>query len=385
MGKRHHETIGSKAASRHLLVLTIVLAFGLILCRVPECPAAQEPPAQVIESAGPSFQMNIQGERRPISVGDTLVGGDIIECEPGGSVTLRLSDGSTVAISEGSRVALNRLLPQEKTRFSLSVFFGRLAMKIKRLRGDDMVLTPTLVAGVRGTEFVVSVADDGASVLSVTEGQVGIVTEKEGQQVRKVDLAAGQEVQVDETGAVLIARPVQIETLEEWQAFRRQRLTRMKENLPGIVDKLETEVDTNLENLKKLEAQPLDRAKVLEKLAERLEKLKPGQRRQRAQLIIKTHMEMGNVDSLVQQFRLRKMRIESAFVQSERLKTTVLPLIAEPTGSDYQAVDRGLSKLLKRKKEVQTEMVLIAQKFDQGLGPVSEFIKKLKEQQLKNK
>ncbi len=369
-------TVSRSNMSRLFICLFLLLALSIFVA--PHEASAEKPTAKAARVKGPVDIILPDGKRIPLSRGGRVEPGQTIACGPDSHLVLMVSDGSRFELFENTRIEVNNLLPQEKSRFSLSLFFGRVAAKIKKLKGDDVVITPTMVAGVRGTDFTVSVADDGASVLSVNEGQVNVSTDKQGEKSDEINVDPGFEVQVDQAGVVLKARPIKLESIEAWQAFRRQRLERLKDTLPEKVDQLEKGIDTNLAELDKLVAMPKDRARILETLDKKLEALGPQDAAQRAKLTIQTYMEAANTIALPQRFRMQRMRLKTVFAQSERLKDA-LHIFAEPLGADYKAVDRGLARILSRKKAVQAREMQIAQQFDAAMISIQPILEKFKE------
>jgi hypothetical protein len=359
----------------HLMVL---LAVWFVFAQCGLVSAAPITSALAVKVQGEVNIIMPDGQKVPVAEGAVVSAGQVVDCGPESRLLLEIGDGSQIEILEGTRIEVNNLLPQEESKFSLSLFFGRIAAKLKRIVSADIVITPTMVAGVRGTDFLVTVADDGASVLSVSSGQVQVSSDSEGVKSPVIDIKPGEEIQVDELGAVLTAHPVKLDTLEAYQAFRKQRLLKLKESLPAVVDQLEQGVDKNLGRLEQIKAMPYDRAEILKKLDADIEALRPDQAAERAKLTIKAYMQASDVLSLVRDFRIQRMRLRTVFAQSERLKE-VLPLIAEPLGADYKAADQGLARILTRQKEVREKEQLIAQQFEAVVTPIQPIIEKFKQ------
>lgn len=362
-------------------VLLIPLFMTLMISASAEDLQAAAPmKATVVKVDGQVEMVLKNGKRQQLKTGDQLLAHHVIESAKGGAATLQLDDGSTVEIFEATRIEINDLLPEEESKFSVSLFFGRISAKLKRLRGDDVVITPTMVAGVRGTEFYASVAEDGASVITVKEGQVAVSTDKAWDETEDVTVKAGQEVEADKAGVTLTPRPITLDSLEAWTKYRQQRLNAIKADLPQIIAEMEKDVDPNLEILDKIKALPQDRTKVLSKLDERLKELGPADIAEKAKLTIQTHMEASNVLSLVKRFRKQRMRLKSTFVQSERLKS-LLPNFEKELGPEYKSVDEGLKRILAREKEVESKADKIAADFNAAVEPAQPLLDKFKKPQ----
>ena len=89
------------------------------------------------------------------------------------SATVMFTTGSLLQLNENSTIFLNDYVFDKKAE-SISVCFGKIKMKVKKLEKDErmQIYTPTAVAGVRGTEFEVGVASDGSSKVIVQDGAV---------------------------------------------------------------------------------------------------------------------------------------------------------------------------------------------------------------------
>lgn len=358
------------------LITVILLAFGLLsLWSFPERSWAAALTAIVDSVDGQVELVFKDGRRIALKKGDKLEPNHVIESAPGGHAVLRLEDGSKFEVFQATRIEVNQLLPEEQSKFSLSLFFGRVVAKLEKLRGDDVAITPTMVAGVRGTAFSIGVAEDGATVLSVEAGQVAVSTDQAGEKTSQLDLAPGQEVLADKPGVTLTPQPVSAGTMEDWQAFRKKRMEGLKTNLPELIAKLEQGLDPRLASLDKIKALPQDRAAVLKKLDEKMASLGPTDIAEKAKLTIQTHMEAANTLGLIQRFRLERMRLNNTFVQAERLKS-LLPSFAEQLGPQYKSVDEGVKRILARQQEVQAKETAITKEFLDNMAPAQPLLNK---------
>ena len=366
---------------RNTLSRIVLPVLTVMVCLIALAPGLVRAEAvQSVEALKVTGQAEIilpDDTRKPLEQGDVILAGQSLETMPGASVVLKLPDDSTIEVFESSRVEINSILPKEKSKFSLSLFFGRITTAIKKLRGDDIVVTPTMVAGVRGTDFQVSVAEDGATVLNVEDGQVDVFTDKEGVKTSQVKVQPGQEVEAAQPGQILAARPATLDKIPAYQAFLKLRFDKMKEDLPGTVERIEQGIDRNLAAIDGLAAVPRDRAEVLKRLNEKLDEIPPENKAERARLTIQAYMETSKIYGAVQQFRIQRMRVETALIQSERLKD-VLPTVAKPTSPEFIMSDKGLSRILGRKKEIRAQITLAAKQIDESLAPLRPFLDKFK-------
>ena len=93
-----------------------------------------------------------------------LCAGDLLETLRGSKATLVYKDGTLMRIKERTLVEVQPL--------SIKVFKGKTWYKFTKRGTEFKIETPTLVAGIRGTEFEIAVGSRKRTSLSVTEGAV---------------------------------------------------------------------------------------------------------------------------------------------------------------------------------------------------------------------
>ncbi len=93
-------------------------------------------------------------------------------------VVLLLKDGSKVTLQNLCVFDISKLFENDKKKQSVfKVYYGKVNAQInKLLRNDDQfdIMTPTAVAGVRGTEFAVSVGRNLKTKVAVFKGEVAV-------------------------------------------------------------------------------------------------------------------------------------------------------------------------------------------------------------------
>ena len=120
-----------------------------------------------------------QNVNRPARNGDRLTNvGDQIITNGNSTATLTIDTGvGVVNVFENTLVRINALqITSDDGRVtSLQVPQGKVRLQIRKFTNVSSLFnlqTPAVVAGVRGTEYVVNVKDDGRTVLSTFEGAV---------------------------------------------------------------------------------------------------------------------------------------------------------------------------------------------------------------------
>ncbi len=119
----------------------------------------------------------------PAYTNQVLVAGDKMRTGVKSRATLRLSDGTTMAV--GAEASFE--VPQEKKGVTLNPLKGLFYFFHRDNPGDFELRSRTAAAAVRGTEFHLEVDGDNAWLLSVLDGNVLVQTER-----GELDLKTGQ-------------------------------------------------------------------------------------------------------------------------------------------------------------------------------------------------
>ena len=133
------------------------------------CAAAGDAPmrATLVEGA-------VTVNAAPLAEGDPLHEGDTIQTGPGARLEISMTAGSVLRLGESSKMTLGSAVPGKA--FSTRLFLGNLWAKVHKLVGGETfhVETENAVAGVRGTEFRVEVAQGQDDLVRVYEGAVEV-------------------------------------------------------------------------------------------------------------------------------------------------------------------------------------------------------------------
>lgn len=95
-----------------------------------------------------------------------LYSGDLLETLQQSKAVLVYGDGTTMRIKERTLVEVQPM--------SIKVFKGKTWYKFTKRGTEFRIETPTLIAGIRGTEFEVSVSSRKKASVSVVEGAVAV-------------------------------------------------------------------------------------------------------------------------------------------------------------------------------------------------------------------
>ncbi|MBN2324349.1 MAG: FecR domain-containing protein [Spirochaetes bacterium] len=115
------------------------------------------------------------GEYGDASVDLPVRTSDTVQTLSASEAEITLDDGNLIRLTEDSEITIDNWQLREETRTNISLLFGSVKLAIGRFRkGKDefSVNTATVLAGVRGTEFDVSLREDGEVLINVEEGSI---------------------------------------------------------------------------------------------------------------------------------------------------------------------------------------------------------------------
>ena len=207
-----------------------------------------------INSAGATF------EAFP---GDSLKAGDSVITGEDSYAELEQKDLSSITVKPDSIFTIREIETDRGKETVLATTVGSVSFKFGKLLGTEpRIATPSMVAGIRGTELTVYAGEDGSTLIAVNSGLVSV--ESEGS---TVDLAKDEGVEVRPGEAPgekfsLLGREMDFaswnkEKYESLIANPIEGLDRLGNQLDGFVGKIDdldgllTELKLEKENLKK--------------------------------------------------------------------------------------------------------------------------------------
>jgi hypothetical protein len=137
--------------------------------------------ARVVAMSGQVEHAFRGGPLLPVSMGATLSEGDRLCTRENAFVTLELADGSHISLSPGTSIDLGILRKTGLTGVTdrvIDLQRGEVASEVTHATKPDdrfQIRSPSVVAGVRGTQFRVNYLPDGAATtVEVLDGTVGV-------------------------------------------------------------------------------------------------------------------------------------------------------------------------------------------------------------------
>ncbi len=122
-----------------------------------------------IKSAGDTF------EAFP---GDSLKAGDSIVTGEDSYAELEQKDLSSITVKPESIFTIREIETDSGRKTVLATTVGSVSFKFGKLLGaEPRIATPSMVAGIRGTELTVYAGEDGSTLIAVTRGLVSVASE----------------------------------------------------------------------------------------------------------------------------------------------------------------------------------------------------------------
>lgn len=134
-----------------------------------------------------------------LSVGVEVAHGARVKTGANGKATLKFPDGTQAKVHPKSEIVVRAKKTSGAAPNAVVLFFGRVWSKVVKATGGAAsyeVRSANAVAGVRGTEFEVGVADNGAARVVVSEGKVAVG----GEAGAPVNISGGFEIEADHAG-----------------------------------------------------------------------------------------------------------------------------------------------------------------------------------------
>ncbi|MCC5813283.1 MAG: lipoprotein LipL45 [Leptospira sp.] len=172
-----------KQPSLKIFIGTLALAMVFAVCKKPDSSLGDGKSkdtslsAVVVFSVGDSKIAHADGTEEKAKLGVAVKTGDRIETGTNGKVDLQFESGSSIRIAPSTVLDFAKLSMNSDggSDSKLSLASGKVFADVKKARKTDgfSVVTPTAIAGVRGTSFIVNAdGKTGKSTVRVLEGAV---------------------------------------------------------------------------------------------------------------------------------------------------------------------------------------------------------------------
>lgn len=174
--------------------------------------------------------------------------GDEVYTKSNGRVDIQLQNFGLIRVNPGSVVSLGKVIQQANSRVKIDLTVGQVLCKLEKIKkGDEFAVeTPTAVAGVRGTTFLVETDKNKKSQVAVENGKVEVASKKDPE--KKAVVKENETADVDnKAGGLNITKGINLDKLKELKAVKDVKLV---DNLKGInTDSLKNMSFKNLKSL----------------------------------------------------------------------------------------------------------------------------------------
>ncbi|WP_411822329.1 lipoprotein LipL45 [Leptospira sp. 'Mane'] len=169
-------------ASKLAITSALIAVLGLAVCKKPETDVSEsskksnELAAVVVFAVGDSKIQHADQTEEKAQLGTSLKAGDNVVTGDNGKVDVQFPDGSSIRISPKSIIDFSKLSRNNAgtTDTQISLVSGKVFAKVNKAQKEDnfTVVTPTAIAGVRGTSFIVESGNGKPSQVKVVDGAV---------------------------------------------------------------------------------------------------------------------------------------------------------------------------------------------------------------------
>ncbi|TGN13428.1 lipoprotein LipL45 [Leptospira ilyithenensis] len=169
-------------ASKLAITSALIAVLGLAVCKKPETDVSEsskksnELAAVVVFAVGDSKIQHADQTEEKAQLGTSLKAGDNVVTGDNGKVDVQFPDGSSIRISPKSVIDFSKLSQNSAgtTDTQISLVSGKVFAKVNKAKKEDnfTVITPTAIAGVRGTSFIVESGNGKPSQVKVVDGAV---------------------------------------------------------------------------------------------------------------------------------------------------------------------------------------------------------------------
>lgn len=191
---------------RRLLPWTFpVVLVGSYVWSVLAATAALEPSVGEIQDVkGSGWGISALGEKYDKLGGDLVVMDEVVATGFNSAMTLQFIDNTTMTLGPNAEITIDQMVynPEDGDNDAVTFRLGKGSFYfVSGLVAKDKVtiITPTATIGIRGTELVIDVGEDGSTSVGVAKGHAFMRSNHDG---RSVEVEVGSTAQTNGSGAV---------------------------------------------------------------------------------------------------------------------------------------------------------------------------------------
>jgi hypothetical protein len=349
-----------------------ILSLAILLCLSASVPAVvtgedatEEEAGKITYILGTCRIKGGDGDYSDAVVGRAVKNGDTVQTRADSETEITLTDGNIISLTGDSEITIDGWQLQEERKTNIGLLFGSVKLAIGRFKkGKDEITvnTATVLAGVRGTEFDVSVREDGEVLVNVERGAVETEYDGDTHTITKGNASTFsiERKRRDFTGMV------------DRAAWRREAIERIKENPEVFLKRLLTRERLIIARLKQNQVKIEQFTKDFAVFSKRVRYLhERKQYRQERVLIIaqieKTRKALGFFITAKRQL----VGIRSLMVLAARIEAQLDPVTAEDLPSlvalrrEFARMSVVIKRLDEAQKKLRGVLFLLTRRLDE--------------------
>lgn len=195
------------------IIVIIAIALFFLLAQNP-VEASDEANAQLIIDYGIVEVKQVGGIWESAENGMLLFQSDSIRTGENTSASVILFKSSIIRLDSNTEITIREIIKEEEINVTIDQNSGRTWNTVRKISGIDNyeVQTPTTVASVRGTSFIVDVTILGETLFGVVNGTVNVSSVKNGTIIYSIDVKENESVSIVPDK---IHDPIKIKPLEK--------------------------------------------------------------------------------------------------------------------------------------------------------------------------
>jgi hypothetical protein len=237
-----------------------------------------------------------------VAAGASLADRSRLKTGADGKATLRYADGTSAEVRPKSEILVHAKKGEDDPN-GATLFFGRVWSKVAKSAGGETafeVESANAVAGVRGTEFEVGVADDGAARVIVSDGSVAVSGDEGG----AIEIARGYEIESSSDGRLEGKKKMGKDP--DWAGWFSKRAKNLERKGVEVATDLDGRVSRRWRQVEKLVRQQ----RVLREEIQKMEKGGAGEDELQAKL--------DELERVTERLESMRDRLEAAFGMFEK-------------------------------------------------------------------
>ena len=180
------------------VIVIVVIALFFLFAQNP-VEASDKANAQLIIEYGMVEVKHVDGSWNSADNGMLLYQSDSIRTGENTSASMILFKSSIIRLDSNTEITIRELIDEAETNVTIEQNSGRTWNTVRKISGIDNyeIQTPTTVASIRGTSFLVNVTEKGGTSYGVANGSLNVSSKKNGTIIDTINLKENESVKID--------------------------------------------------------------------------------------------------------------------------------------------------------------------------------------------